>query len=195
MPREYPEIIKKEVRERIKNGESKVSVSQDLNIPYGTILTWTSDIKRRKSYSQEIKNEVRERVMRERVKISVAEDVGICYPTILNWTRDISVGQGNKGIRGRSLRIVQDLMERGYSLRKVSLYTKNMLKNNFPVKITRVKRKSILYLEGSEEEAFKALMENLKGKVISYQELGMLAKAFGLQNAGKMRNIIKRFTR
>jgi len=195
MPREYPEIIKKNAIERIKNGESKVSVSQDLNIPYGTILTWTSDIKRRKSYSQEIKNEVRERVMRERVKISVAEDVGICYPTILNWTRDISVGQGNKGIRGRSLRIVQDLMERGYSLRKVSLYTKNMLKNNFPVKITRVKRKSILYLEGSEEEAFKALMENLKGKVISYQELGMLAKAFGLQNAGKMRNIIKRFTR
>jgi len=195
MPRENPEISKKEVRERIKNGESKVSVSQDLNIPYGTILTWTSDIKRRKSYPQEIKNEVRERVIREKVKISVAEDVGICYPTILNWTRDISVGQGNKGIRGRSLRIVQDLMERGYSLRKVSLYTKNMLKNNFPVKITRVKRKSILYLEGSEEEAFKALMENLKGKVISYQELGMLAKAFGLQNAGKMRNIIKRFTR
>jgi len=51
MPREYPEIIKKNAIERIKNGESKVSVSQDLNIPYGTILTWTSDIKRRKSYS------------------------------------------------------------------------------------------------------------------------------------------------
>jgi len=195
MPREYLGIIKKEVREKIKNGESKISVSQDMDIPYGTILTWTSDIKRRKSYSQEIKNEVRERVMREKVKISVAEDVGICYPTILNWTRNISVGQGNKGIRGRSLRVVQDLMKKGYSLRKVSLYTKTMLKNNFPIRITRVKRKSILYLEGSEEEAFKALMNNFEGKIISYQELGMMAKAFGLQNAGKIRDIIKRFTR
>jgi len=192
MPREYSGIIKKEVRERIKNGESKVSLSQDMDIPYGTILTWTSDIKRRKSYSQEIKNEVRERVMREKVKISVAEDVGICYSTILNWTRDISVGQGNKGIRGRSLRIIQDLMKNGYSLRKVSLYTKTMLKKNFPIRITRVKRKSILYLEGSEEEAFKALMENLKGKVINYQELGMIAKAFGLENVGKTRDIVKK---
>jgi hypothetical protein len=192
MPRKYPEMIKKEVRERIKNGESKLSVSQDMDIPYGTILTWTNDIKRRKSYSQEIKQEVRERVMREKVKISVAEDIGICYPTVLNWTRDITVGQGNRGIRGKSLRVVQDLMEKGYSLRKVSLYTKTMLKNYFPVKITRINRKSILYLEGNKEEALKAFVENLKGKVISYQKLGMMAQAFGLQNAGKVRNIIKR---
>ena len=192
MPKEYSEIIKKEARERIKSEESKISVSQDMRIPYGTILTWTSDIKRRKSYSHEIKQKVRERVMREKVKISVAEDTGICYPTILNWTRDINVGQGNKGIRGRSLRVIQDLMKKGYSLRKVSLYTKTMLKNNFPVRITRVKRKSILYLEGSEEEAFRALMENLKGKVINYQELGMIAKAFGLENVGKTRDIVKK---
>jgi len=84
MPRKYPEIIKKEVRERIKNEESKISVSQDLDIPYGTILTWTSDIKRRRSYSYEIKKEVRERVSREGSKMSVAEDMDICYSTILN---------------------------------------------------------------------------------------------------------------
>jgi len=191
MPRKYPEIIKKDAIERIKNEESKISVSQDMSIPYGTILTWTSDIKRRRSYSQEIKREVRERVSREGSKMSVAEDIGICYPTVLNWTRDITVGQGNNGIRGRSLRIVQDLMERGYSLKKVSLYTKTMLKKNFPVRITRVNRKSILYLEGNKEEALKALVKNLKGRVISYQELGMIAKAFGLQNTGKVRNVIK----
>jgi len=189
MPRKYPERIKRDAIERIINKESKLSVSQDMDVPYGTILTWTSDIKRRKSYSQEIKQEVRERVGREGSKMSVAEDVGICYSTILNWTRDISVGQGNKGIRGRSLRVVQDLMERGYSLRKVSLYTKAMLKKNFPVRITRVNRKSILYLEGREEEAFKALIENLRGKVISYQELGMIAKAFGLKNTRKLKDI------
>jgi len=192
MSRKYPEGIKKKAIQRIKNGESKLSVSQDMDVPYGTILTWTSDIKRRKSYSQEIKQEVRKRVRRCGSKISVAEDIGICYPTILNWTRNITVGQGNRGIRGKSLRVVQDLIEKGYSLKKVSLYTKTMLKNYFPVKITRINRKSILYLEGNKEEALKAFVENLKGKVISYQELGMMAQAFGLQNAGKVRNIIKR---
>ncbi|MCS4542366.1 MAG: hypothetical protein HY929_08690 [Euryarchaeota archaeon] len=192
MPRKYPEMIKKEVRERIINRESKLSVSQDMDVPYGTILTWTGDIKRRKSYSQEIKQEVRERVSKEGSKISVAEDIGICYSTILNWTRDITVGQGNKGIRGRSLKIIQDLMEKGYSMKTVSRYTKTMLKKYFPVKITRIKRRSILYLEEREEEAFKALVKDLKGKVISYQELGMMAKAFGLENAGKVRDVNKK---
>lgn len=131
MPRKYPERIKIDVRERIKNGESKISVSQDMSIPYGTILTWTSDTKRRKSYSQEIRQKVRERVGREEAKVSVAEAMDISYSTVVRWTKDITTGQGNRGIRGRTLRVVQDLMKNGYTLKNVSRYTKIMLKSIF----------------------------------------------------------------
>jgi len=194
MPREYPDEIKRKIIERIENGEAKILVSEEVKIPFGTILAWTRHVKRRKSYSYEIKQLVRERIKNGESKMAVSKELGISYPTLLSWTRDLISDKykGNYGIRGESLLITQNLMEEGYFMGNVPRHSIITLKKYFSIRKTRIKKRCILYLEGSKEQAFRAFMENVEDKVISFQKIANMAQAFGLKDAGQARDDIKK---
>jgi len=194
--RTYPKETKEEVRKRIKNGQSKTAVSKQMNIQLGTIIDWTRDLKRSKIYPQETKEKVRERVKNGETKRFVAETTGICYDCVRGWTRDIAVNRDNDNrgvlIRGKTLTIVKDLMEKGYSLENVPLYTKITLKKYFPVKTARIKRNIIFYLEERNEEAFRAFLDSFEVKAFTQHQINSMALAFGIKDASKAKDIVKK---
>ena len=183
----HPSETKQKVRERVLNGETKKAVSKSTDICYDCVREWTKDIPTHTGYPQETKEEVRKRVASGESRIAIAESIGLSYDSVREWTRDIAVNRGKDTplliIRGRTLTVVKDLMEKGYSLEKVPKYTKITLKKHFPVNTARIRRNTIFYLEGRNEDAFKAFLDNFEVRAFTHNQIKSMGKAFGVKNA------------
>jgi len=117
------------------------------------------------------------------VKSIVARELGIPYNTVLQMTQDIKFGPGNTTIGGKTLRLLKEIMNKGYALLESNISPNfRILEKHFPV-IQKVheKGKTIAFLPDKKEEAVKVLLQNMRYRVMSYQELKGITKLFGVE--------------
>ena len=118
-------------------------------------------------------------------KYETSKELNICYQTILRITKDLpGHSKGRNGIRGGTLRMLQDLLKDGYTFFDTpsdsqKYYT---LKKYFPtVQRTRYEGCSILFLEDRSNLAVKAFLMKIRKNIISYQELKNITKIFNIE--------------
>jgi len=115
-------------------------------------------------------------------KYQTAKELGISYKAVYRNAKDLpSKPCGWPGIRGKTLELLQELLMKGYKIcshedPKNCFFT---LKKYFPIlHRTRMNNKTIFYLEGHENDASKALLENTTKKIISYQQITRITDVF-----------------
>ena len=137
---------------------------------------------RNKLTAEQIKK-IRKEVQDGKVKYSVAKEFGISYQLVYYYTKDLpSSKPGNRGIRGKTLDLLKQLLNQGYldSSRNCS-QSLHTLRKHFPViQIARVNNKSFYFLDDKKKIALKAMLEKRKSKVISYHDLARMSKVFGV---------------
>jgi len=127
---------------------------------------------------------IRRKVNSGKTKYQIAKELHIATATVYYWTKDIpSKNIGWPGIRGKTLDMLQELLTKGYVFAKCSNPQNRYmhLHKYFPT-IHRIKiyNQHILYLEGREDAAARAFIDNVHCKrIISFQELKQITKVFG----------------
>jgi hypothetical protein len=134
-----------------------------------------------KNLIQKIKNEI----LNGKSKYQVAIELGLHPSTVYRVTGKISGKSfGWHGIRGKSLKILQEILTNGYAFTEGDYAGCNypLLKKYFP-KIRRVHilNKSVLFLEDKAENVARAYLKHLDKKFMSYQELKQITKVFGVE--------------
>ena len=120
-------------------------------------------------------------------KYTIAKEIGISYTAICLWSRGYGRGKnGNFGIRGHSLKILQEVVEKGYFFtcsedgRHCGGQARTLSKY-IPMKIVRSCKKSVCVLKGREKEAMAAFLKKLNKKVLNAQNVALIGKAFGIR--------------
>jgi hypothetical protein len=115
-------------------------------------------------------------------KYQTAKELGISYKAVYRNAKDLpSKPCGWPGIRGKTLELLQELLMKGYKIcshedPKSNFFT---LKKYFPIlHRTKMNNKTIFYLEGHENNAAKAFLENTSKKIISYQQIIRITDVF-----------------
>ena len=127
---------------------------------------------------------IRRKINSGKTKYQIAKELHISTETVYRWTKDIpSRNIGWPGIRGKTLDMLQELLCKGYVFAKCSNPQGRYihLHKYFPT-IHRIKiyNQHILYLEGREDAAARAFIDNVHCKrIISFQELKQITKVFG----------------
>jgi len=186
--RHYSKEVKREAWRRVKNGETKSEVARDMGIPPRTVIEWTSAIRRRKIHPPKIRWKVRKMVKKGMSKADASRRTGVNYQTVVNWTRDIIRDRGNFGTRGKTLKLLPELVRNGYffsdELNNVSHY--RTLKKYLPVKrVVLSGKNNIYYLEGREKEAFKAFIKRFDIKIIDFHKLGDILRVLKISKRDK----------
>lgn len=102
---------------------------------------------------------------------------------IYRHTSDIpSINRQEPAIRGKKLELLTQLMNDGYI--QASPKTRKhlrKLRTLLPViQYTQVNGKSMYYMDGKNKLALQSLMKTKRSRIISYQELKTISKAFGV---------------
>jgi len=186
--RRYPEELKQKVVGLIKDGMPKIEASRKFGIPYCTVIDWSRNIRvmEKEKYPKRLKRQVINLVKKNIRKVDISRMLGIPYSRVQMWTVNIkSKGRNTERITGQSLNLLRELIAKGYAfgdknpMNRIGYKT---LKKYFPVKEVKFGRNTIFYLSGSERKALEALLERRGKRSLSYQELGMMRKAFGIKN-------------
>jgi len=133
---------------------------------------------------------IRRKINSGKTKYQIAKELHISTETVYRWTKDIpSRNIGWPGIRGKTLDMLQELLCKGYVFAKCSNPQGRYihLHKYFPT-IHRIKiyNQHILYLEGREDAAARAFIDNVHCKrIISFQELKQITKVFGTELSRK----------
>jgi len=85
----YPAHVRDEAIRRVNAGESKSSVSRDMNISIETIGRWTPEVTSRRPIDFALREQVIERVRNGESKRKIAKELGIGKTTVMSWTQDI----------------------------------------------------------------------------------------------------------
>ena len=138
-----------------------------------------------KHLSKETGEKIREEIQSGKSKYRTAADFGLHSHTVYRKTQDLTGCKlGWYGIRGNTLKLLQEIMQLGYVLSsKQSTSTKyRILKKYFP-NICRInmQRKTILYLDDKASVAAKAFLSDMNKKIMSFQELKQITKVFGIE--------------
>jgi len=188
--------LREEVRYLVKLGERKKDVARKLGLKYDKVISWTEDIKMRKHYPQEFKEEVRKRVKNGEKKTDVARDMGLNIPTVTLWAGNIGRDGWVTGLTEGQLATLNDILENGYTF--PSDYMMPNIKKSYeklrkylPLRLVRIKKNSIYFLDNKKEDAFKAFTERYGGKIVSYHILVGMDKCFGITDSKKVVNIIR----
>ena len=135
--------------------------------------------------SKETIQKIREEVLSGKSKYQTAAEFGLHPHTIYRRTQDLPGSQlGWSGIRGNTLKLLQEIMQHGYVLSsKHSTACKyRILKKYFP-NICRINmyNKTILYLDDKAPVAARAFLSDMNRKIMSFQELKQVTKVFGIE--------------
>ena len=127
--------------------------------------------------------QVRNEIQGGKTKFQVSREHNVPKTTVYRVTEDLpSRPCGWPGIRGESLQMLQELVTKGYFVDRCQNTKQRyiQLKKYFPT-VNKVKMygKNIFFIEGKEDVAVRALLEVIKRKIISYQELKQITKVFG----------------
>ncbi len=122
-------------------------------------------------------------------KYQISLELGISQVTLGKYKKFYpSQPKGRNGIRGGTLRMLQDLLNNGYTFFDTpsdsqKYYT---LKKYFPtVQRTRYEGCSILFLEDRSDLAAKAFLMKIRKNIINYQELKNITKIFNIEFSKK----------
>ena len=169
------------IRDEVLSGKTKIQVSRELKISYRLVKHFTKDIPRRNVYTEEYIQKIRDMVIQLGNKAEAARRLGIPYYTVLRYTLDIKVR--NKTFGQRTWEMLKELMEKGYVFTNARNPSTKIyiLRKHFPkIQWVKIKGHGIAFLPEKKEEAMKALLERLKKKVWSYQELARIRKLFDI---------------
>jgi len=196
MASKLPQKLIKKIRKEVKKGKSKLQLSREFDISYKAVLKYTEDIKSKRGISQDLRRNIRDEVKSGRSKRQVAIQFGITEKTVNYHTPDICLRPlKNLRVQDKKLELMKDLLRNGYALASKKYHTPqyNELKRHFP-SICKVKMydRVIFYLEDKKDIAARALLDNSKRKIISYQELKQVTKVFDSNlNINEKRKIIE----
>jgi len=186
MPKNKPisQETKALLRQQILNGKSKSQVARELGITFRTVWNHTRDIRTQKVIPKEIKEKIRNEVIEGKSKYQAAKDYNLCRTTVYRLTGDINgTSIGWAGIRGKTLDLLQEIVTKGYAYPPNGGYVQQRyrtLRKYFPtIRRVTIYCRTILYLEGKEDEAVRAFLERVNKKIISYQELKQVTEVFG----------------
>ena len=161
------------------SGKPKTQVSRELKISYKLVKHFTKDIPRRNVYTKEDIQKIRNMVIQLGSKAEAARKLGIPYCVVIKYTSDIKVR--NKTFGQRTWEMLKELMDKGYVFTNARnpLTKIYILRKHFPkIQWVKVKGHGIAFLPEKREDAMKALLERLKKKMWSYQELARIRKLF-----------------
>ncbi len=136
-----------------------------------------------KPLSKETIQEIREEILKGKSKYKVAKEMGLSEFVVYSHTSDLpSVNLREPCIKGKSLELLQRLMEEGYVHSNIDTYnTLRRLRRYLPmIQRTQVEGKAIYYLSDKNKIALQAMMKTKHSKIISYQELKSISKVFGV---------------
>jgi len=138
-----------------------------------------------KKLTKQIIQKIREEIKDGKSKYKAAADFGISPKVVYRLTQDLPGGQfGWPGIRGKTLKMLQEIMQHGYILSsKIQAGDKyRILKKYFP-NISRINmcNKSILFLDDKASVAARAFLCDINKKIMSFQELKQITKTFGIE--------------
>lgn len=182
-----------EIRERVRDGKLKVEVSREMDIPYWKVRKHTKDIPTKKIFIHEEKEKIREMVRETGVKSFVAQELGIPLITVCKITKDIKFRPGNRTIGTHTFRLLNEILEKGYTLLVDGGSIRyRTLKKHFPlIQKVHAKNTSIAFLPNKKEEAARYFLQNMRHKVISYHELKGITRLFGINlDSGEKRRIL-----
>jgi hypothetical protein len=174
------------IRGEVKKGKSRYKIAAELGISYRTVYNYTDDFPKRKrrQLSAEAKEKIRKEVKAGDSKYQVAKDFNLSPTRVCKLTEDLpNHPRGNEGIRGNSLRLLKELLEKGYvtssdSGTAVYLHT---LRKHFPsIQRSEINGKRIFFLNGKDKVALAKFLEQSKPRVISYHKLSQITKTFGV---------------
>lgn len=138
-----------------------------------------------KHLSKETWDKIRKEIKKGKSKYQIATEYGIHPNTVYRRTQDLpNVQFGWPGIRGNTLKLLQELLQHGYVLSgKQSTDGKyRSLKKYFPnICKTHMYNKTILYLDDKASVAARAFLSKTNKKVMSFQELKQITKTFGIE--------------
>jgi len=137
-----------------------------------------------KKLTKEIIQKIRKEIKDGKSKYKTAMEYGINPKAVYRLTQDIPGNQfGWPGIMGKTLKLLQDIMQHGYILStKIQAGDKyHTLKKYFP-NISRINmyNKSILFLN-DKTPAARAFLFDMNKKIMSFQELKQITKTFGIE--------------
>ncbi len=171
------------IRDLVMNGQTKAQISRDLNIPYKTIWYNTKDIRHQKAIPKKLKEKIQAEVENGKLKYQIAKDYKISLSTVYNITEDgQNKSYGWSGIRGKTLDLLQEIITKGYAFPKVTYVQKQyrLLRKYFPtIRKVNLYKRNILFLEGKEDVAVRAFLNDTKKKIISYNGLKQVTDSFG----------------
>ena len=177
------------IREEVLSGKPKSQVAKDLNISYKRVWKHTRDIPSKRGIPQELRGKIRQEVLSGKSKRRVSIELGVSQNTVLYYTKDICLTPFRRiRTQDRRLELMKALLRDGYALASDKYGTQEYykLKEHFP-SISKVKMhgRVIFFLEGKEDIAIRALLENMQKKIISYHELKQVTKVFATNLSGK----------
>ena len=128
-----------------------------------------------------------------KTKYQTAKELNINRDTVYRITKHLpSRNCGWPGLRGKTLELLQKILIDGYAVHSDNNTTNRymVLKKYFPT-ICRIKMygKNIFFLEDRVDVAARAFIENIKRKIISYQELKQITKVFGTNLSKKEKDM------
>jgi DNA-binding CsgD family transcriptional regulator len=173
----------KQIRKNVIKYNSRFKTSKIMNIPYSSVYGYTWDIKLKRGLSEEEIRKIREETLNGKTKTLIARENNVSYKMVLKHTGDIPscfhLG-GWRGIRGKSLEILQVLITAGYYIcSKGDSEKYRLLKKYFPtICKVNIYGKNILFLEDKSNIAIRGFLESINKRKISCWELEKISKAF-----------------
>ncbi|KYK29897.1 hypothetical protein AYK20_09555 [Thermoplasmatales archaeon SG8-52-1] len=173
----------KTIRTEVKRCKSKTKAARILNIPYDTVVYYTRDISVKKKITKRQKEIMNKEILSGKSRYQVAKDLNLSYNAVRKYTKylpNTRYNEGYPGIRGKSLRILEVLITKGYYICTQGDTRKyRLLKKYFPM-ICKVNMysKTIVFLEDKSDIAIRGFLEHINKRKISYMELEEMSKIF-----------------
>jgi hypothetical protein len=139
-------------------------------------------IKKSKRLSPAKKAWITRKIKSGKSKYQTAQELNIRIDAVYKYAKNLpSKPCGWPGIRGGTLKLLQELLTKGYAIHPCSNIKQRyqILRKYFP-KVCKVKMygRNIFFIEDKKEIATRAFLENINKKIISYQELKQVTKVF-----------------
>ena len=137
-----------------------------------------------KAFTKQTIHEIRKLVISGMSKYAVAKTLQISRSSVYYHTKDLpSSKPGNRGIRGKTLELLKELLENGYVFssadKSSNLHT---IKKHFSnVKRTQVDGKSVYYLDDKKKQAFETMLKQKQSKIMSYADLSTMSTVFDVE--------------
>lgn len=170
------------IREQVLNGKSKTQVARELTITFRTVWNHTQDIHTQKVLPKKLKDKIREEIKNGKSKSQTAREYNLSTTTVFNIAKDLPNTPGGwSGIRGKTLNLLQEIVSKGFAVPscKYTYQRYMVLRKYFPtICKVRIYGKTIFFLKGKEDVAVQSFLENIRKKIISYQELTEITNVF-----------------